>query len=571
MVFGVNNALQFGVQYDAIMSRCPFSANNNVLVELDELERKLFQLDLSDDRKQTLAVEINRIAKTVFVPAEVLLRILSHLDAPEMAKLSATCRYYHEAITACPEFSVKALFLKRIVKEAKETLERELERCKAIEDPKERDWELYLVVRKISLFDPERAYQLIGLISEPFYRDNILAYVLIIRGEKDPEEALLLAETKVDQLSDKIDIQDNVLKSLAKKKMDKAFALAKQICNEAERGGTLSTLLHYAVESAPAHAGEIFRYMINYCSEVCCCSARHTVAQMDFSLAIQGVRRRDEYRSILFTYAYKHPEDVSRFFNDPNLNQVEVASLRILHAQELEKTDRVKAANVREYVLRIIHSLTDEYDKKSLLGKLAASAVLTDSNFAIKLLNIMHPGDECLFRMSGLVESHDPTLALSFLDQCRRSYYRELGLITLLPNLMRIGYAEIAAVIKSIKGIDGIEWLDPHLQDTMLGEYAAHLAKSDLAVFALQVREQIKHPPRKVTASVKIALGIESKNPSKAKRLIADALDAICHLSINEKIESDMAIARLLQEGLSVIRIHPPYRSFALKGHCKNK
>ncbi len=439
-------------------------------------------------------------------------------------------------------------------------------------EPKERDWDLYLVIKKISMFDPERAFHLVDLISEPFYRDNILAYVLIIRGKKDPEEALLLAEIKVDQFSDKVHIQGDVLKSLAMKKMDKAFALAKNIRNDTERGWTVSTLLHFAVKSAPAHAPEIFSYMINNCTEDLHFSARQTVVQLNWSLAIQGVRRRDEYRSILLTYVLKHPEQASRFFNDPNLTQKEVGMLFVRHAQELEKTDPVKAATVREDVLNIIHRLTDQYEKDSLLAELAPSVALRDCNFALRLTDQMDPGnrDDCLLRISNILEPHDPVKALSFLDRCTRSYYRELGLRTLLPALMRIGYAEVLAVIKSIKGVDGIEWLDPHLEDSMLVEYSAHLAKTDLTA-ALQVREEIKHSPRKVKASVKIALAIESKNPSQAKKLIADALDATPDLPIDDKLESDMAIARLLQEGLSIPRIYPPYSSFAMKGHCKNK
>ncbi len=101
MVFGVNRS-HFGEQYYEVTARCPFSANSKVLDELEALRHNLKQLNLSAEGIQALAGEIERIAATVFVPAEVwsvFFHILTHLKWQSFLLLAiTTIKQYHPAL-----------------------------------------------------------------------------------------------------------------------------------------------------------------------------------------------------------------------------------------------------------------------------------------------------------------------------------------------------------------------------------------------------------------------------------------------------------------------------------------
>lgn len=548
-----------------------FSANESTYDALMGLASRISDLRLGGDTqaKDRVAL-IESLAKTVFMPAEVLHRILSFLDVYSMARLSATSRFYRQEIAKYPEFSVRALWLRQIAEAALNALETELEKSKEIVDLKEKDWKLYNVIRSISLFSP-KAFGLVDLISEPRFKEHIQSYVLCMLGRKDPEKAHSLIGT--------LRIERNVTEcslfvNLGRKDIKKAVALALKMENIFYRYRTFSELLNIAIKSsskhlriilsdilkASTHDPDHYRYYII-----------EKVAEDDWLLATEAsasIADDDLKTRILLKYASNHPFESHRFFDQLRENKPALAKLYLIYAKALRE-DQIQALRYVDEAVKIVSQLVDEEEKTRMSRQIISTTMLIDFNLACNMLK-RQPGildDNSLFHaiceLAKLVPC-DLEKALELMPMFRRPYYKYMTYRKVIPKLMPYALHWAPALIEQIESVDGIEWIWPHLRDTLYGKLAAFIAKNDLNK-ALKILETIEHPPEKLAARIRIALAIESANPTEAKKIIAETVEQTKGMEFNNMIQSQIQIARLLQKNLRIERISPPYTSFCMK------
>jgi hypothetical protein len=530
----------------------PFCANEEVEKKLQILAGRIEEFSLHSKVAKRLSLEVNNLALTVFMPAEIREKIFLQFDPLDIVRFSSTCHFYRDFVQNSPKVLLRPLVYKIFIEA--------LKNAQTVLNKTERDACLNKTLSAYAWFDPDGAMNYLPLMQklevDDHEIDTFLSTALRRVALVDPERALKEAERHIQDEFIKNLVVKEAISVIARTDVPRAFEIAELSQANEARLTNLACIANAIYKNDPEMAIKIFEEVIGMSANIP--QTLHlileeyipkeaNVLETISKIEVKYVRE-DICAQIIVEIGKKSLLEALKALELIQDENKKIQTLIKLAKITIE-IDPEQGKTLLQDALKKTEGMQEGRCKYRFLIDIAQHLAIVDLEQALQIWDkIDDPWfkDECLIGVSVKVALVDPKRALGLYEQIENKTIR--------------GDPVLKAVIKAYLSKD-LSWAillinkvtSTNTKDILYIAVAISRAQVDLDL-AMEALRLISCDKLNVAGQIQVALKIVHEQPKKAEMLILEALAFTNKITYDDHALKTECQIQMLAELISFFR-----------------